>query len=224
MTHAPGPQLLADLEFECVDTVADRWAASPTVVLKMRASEHTGVRVHALALRCQVRIEPLRRGYSQPEADKVVDLFGNRARWGTTMQPLQLAFLSQVLPGFTGACEFDLVLPLSYDVDVAAHKYLSALEDGEIPLLLLFSGTVFAGAASAAGTGPLSVQPVPWHKEATLRLPVAVWREAIDTQFPGQAWLRLSRSTYDDLATYRGRHGLVGWDDVVRRLLDQDTS
>ena len=219
MTQAPGPQPLADLEFACVDSVADRWAASPTVVLKMRASEQTGARVHALALRCQVRIEPLRRGYSEAEADKVVDLFGGRPRWGTTMQPLQLAFLSQVLSGFTGQCDFDLVLPLSYDVEVAAHKYLSALEDGEIPLLLLFSGTVFTGSH-----GSLSVQPVPWHKEATVRLPVSVWREAMDAQFPGQAWLRLSRSTYDDLAVYRGRHGLVGWDDVLRRLLDQDTS
>ena len=36
-------------------------------------------------------------------------------------------------------------MPLSYDVDVAAHKYLAGLEDGEVPLLLLFSGTVFTG-------------------------------------------------------------------------------
>ncbi len=32
------------------------------------------------------------------EAGKVVDLFGDRTRWGSTMQPMQLAFLSQVLP------------------------------------------------------------------------------------------------------------------------------
>ena len=116
---------------------------------------------------------------------------------------------------------FDLVLPLSYDVDVAAHKYLAALEDGEIPLILLFSGTVFTGSVSASGPGSLSVQPVPWHKETTVRMPVAVWREAMDAQFPGQAWLRVSRSTYDELAVYRGRHGLVGWDDALRRLLER---
>lgn len=217
----PGPQQLADLDFACGDVVADRYAAGPTVLLKMRARETTGARVHAAALRCQVRVEPLRRSYTDSEADKVVDLFGDRGRWGTTMQPLQLAFLSQVLPGFGGECEFDLVLPLSYDVDVAAHKYLAALEDGEIPLILLFSGTVFTGSVSASGAGSLSVQPVPWHKETTVRMPVAVWREAMDAQFPGQAWLRVSRSTYDELAVYRGRHGLVGWDDALRRLLEQ---
>ncbi len=209
-------QRLADLDFECRTVVADRYAAGPTVVLKMLARENTGARIHAAALRCQVRVEPLRRSYSDPEADKVVDLFGDRGRWGTTMQPLQLAFLSQVLPGFVGECEFDLVLPLSYDVEVAAHKYLAALEDGLVPLILLFSGTVFTGSPAS-----LSVQPVPWHKEATVRMPVAVWREAMDAQFPGQAWMKMSRATYDELAVYRGRHGLVGWDDVLHRLLEQ---
>ena len=137
----------------------------------------------------------------------MVDLFGDRARWGSTMQPMQLAFLSQVLPSFTGECDFDLVLPLSYDVDVAAHKYLAGLEDGEVPLLLLFSGTVFTRRRWVA-----RVQPVPWHKEAQVRMPVAVWREAMDAHFPGQAWLRLRRSTYDELATYRGtpRAGRLG--------------
>jgi hypothetical protein len=215
-TGLPDPPRLADLDFECLDAVADRYAAGPTVVLKMRATESTGARVHAAALRCQVRVEPLRRSYSDSEADKVVDLFGDRGRWGTTMQPLQLAFLSQVLPGFAGDCEFDLVLPLSYDIDVAAHKYLAALEDGLVPLVLLFSGTVFTGSP-----GSLSVQPVPWHKEATVRMPVVVWREAMDALFPGQAWMRMSRSTYDELSVYRGRHGLVGWDDVLHRLLER---
>ncbi len=214
VTHQDSPQI--DLDFSCDEVVADRYAAAPTVVLKMRARETSGVRLHAVALRCQVRVEPIHRLYSDREADKVVDLFGDRARWGQTMQPLQLAFLSQVLPGFVAECAFDLALPLSYDVDVAAHKYLSGLEDGEAPLLLLFSGSVFTGSV-----GSISVQPVPWHKEAAVRMPVAVWREAMDAHFPGQAWIRVRRSTYDSLATYRGRHGLVGWDDVLGRLLER---
>ena len=217
MTQAPVPGI--DLDFTCVDIVADRYAAAPTVVLKMRATERSGQRVHAVALRCQVRVEPVRRSYGAGEAGKVVDLFGDRDRWGSTMQPMQLAFLAQVLPTFTGSCDFELVLPMSYDVEVAANKYLAALEEGEVPLILLFSGTVFSGAL-----GSLSVQPVPWHKETQVRMPVTVWREAMDAHFPGQAWLRLGRTTYDDLATYRGRHGLVGWDDVVAQLLREADS
>ena len=165
MTEDPLPGI--DLDFACLDVVADRYAAGPTVLMKMRATDTGGARVHAVALRCQVRVEPVRRSYGEGEAAKVVDLFGDRTRWGSTMQPMQLAFLSQVLPTFTGSCDFDLVLPLSYDVEVAAHKYLAALEEGEVPLILLFSGTVFSGAL-----GQLSVQPVPWHKETQVRMPV----------------------------------------------------
>ncbi|WP_374970504.1 DUF6084 family protein [Terrabacter sp. BE26] len=205
---------MTDVDFTCTGVVADRYAAGPTVVLEMRAEEHTGVRVHALALRCQVRIEPLGRHYSDREAARVVDLFGERPRWGSTMQPLQLGFLSHVLPGFTGECSFELRLPVSYDVEVAAHKLLAGLEEGEAPLLLLFSGQVFTGR-----TGSIVVEPVPWHKEARARLPMAVWRAAMDVHFPGQAWLRVSRDTHDRLTEYRGRHGLVGWDAVLGRLL-----
>lgn len=219
-----------DVDFTCLGVEADRFAAGPTVVFRMRVEEHSGVRVHALALRCQVRIEPLRRHYSAEEGAAVVDLFGDRSRWGQTMKPLQLAFLAETLPGFTGQRDFELRMPCSYDVEVAAHKYLAALEDGEVPLLLLFSGTVFTGTVGApvvgtrggpvGGTGSaLQVLPVPWHKETAVRMPVAVWRAAMDAHFPGQAWLRLARPTYQRLAAYRSRHGLVGWDEAVDRLL-----
>ena len=161
-------------------------------------------------------MEPLRRSYTDAEADKVVDLFGGRGRWGTDHAAAPARLPVPGAAGFAGECEFDLVLPLSYDVDVAAHKYLAALEDGVVPLLLLFSGTVFTG-RSLPRPGSLSVQPVPWHKEATVRMPVAVWREAMDAQFPGQAWLRMSRATYDELVGLPRRLGLVGWDDVLHR-------
>ena len=139
-----------DVDFTCEQVVADRYAAGPTVVFKMRCTETSGVRVHAMALRCQVRVEPVRRSYSDSEAAQVIDLFGERARWGQTMQTMQLAFVTQVLPGFSGSTEFDLTMPCSYDIDVAAHKYLAGLEDGHVPLLLLFSGTIFTGSAGAS--------------------------------------------------------------------------
>ena len=92
--------------------------------------------------------------------------------------------------------DFDLALPCSYDFDVAAHRYLDALADGEVPLLLLFSGTVFTGTAGAL--------PGLARCRGTRRpgsgLPVRVWREAMDAHFPGQAWLRLDRHTFDRLA------------------------
>ncbi len=205
-----------DVDFTCDDVVADPYAAGPTVVFKMRCTASPGVRVHALALRCQARIEPVRRGYSDQEASQVVDLFGERSRWGQTMQSMQLAFMTQVLPGFTGTTTFDLTMPGSFDVDVAANKYLTGLEDGHVPLLLLFSGTIFTGAP-----GTISVMPVPWHKETLVTMPVSVWREAMDAHFPGQAWLRLDRATYQRLVAYRGARGMTGWEDTVATLLEE---
>ena len=207
---------MVDLEFACVAAEADRYAASPTVNLRLRVGESTGTPVYAVALRAQIRIEPQRRGYDAGEAAGLVDLFGERARWGQTLKPLQLAFVTQVVPGFTGQAEVVLPVPCSYDFDVAAHKYLYAVREGVVPLLLLFTGTVFTG-----GPGGVSVLPVPWHKEATFGLPVAVWREAMDQHFPGSAWLRLRRETFDALYQYRAANALTTWDEAVERLLKE---
>ncbi|WP_371407351.1 DUF6084 family protein [Kribbella sp. NBC_00662] len=207
---------MVDLEFSCTGAEADRYAATPSIRMRLRIEETTGTPVHALALRCQIRIEPIRRRYTDEEAEGLADLFGDRSRWGETLKPLQLAFVTQMVPGFTGATEADLNLPCSYDFDVAAHKYLYAVCEGGVPLLLLFNGTIFTG-----HPGTLSVTPVAWQKETTYELPVAVWREAMDQHFPGAAWLRLRRDTFDRLYRYRTREALPGWDDAIERLLKE---
>lgn len=216
----PSAVVPPELQITCEDVVADRYAAAPTVVLRLRVRELTGVAVHAIALRCQVRIEPLRRTYGDAEAARVVDLFGDRSRWGSTMHALQLDFVDRVVPGLPGPTggetTVELPLPLSYDVEVAAHKYLTALGEGEIPLLLLFSGQILG-----AGPAGVTVQPIGWHTETRARLPVAVWREAMDACFPGQAWLRVSRETYDRLAERRSELGLPGWDALFSTLLEE---
>lgn len=206
----------AGLEFSCLEATTDRYAASPTVLLRLRVREVSGATVHAIALRCQVRIEPYRRRYDDEEAAALADLFGARSRWADTLKPLQLAQLGQMVPTFTGATEVTLALPCSYDFDVAAHKYLYALEDGVAPLLLLFSGTWFVHRPDG-----LTVLPIPWDREASFGLPVAVWREAMDQHFPGSAWLRLGRDTFDALYRYRTDNALLTWDDAVRRLLKE---
>ena len=65
-----------------------------------------------------------------------------------------------MVPGFTGSTELDLPVPLTYDMEIGATRYFAGLEDGEVPLLLLFSGTVFGtgrrpavGAAGAVEQG-----------------------------------------------------------------------
>jgi hypothetical protein len=207
---------MADVDFVCAGAKPDVSAATPTISLRLNIKETSGARVHALVLRCQLRIEPQRRLYDDREAEAVRDLFGERARWGDSLKPIQLAFVNHVVPTFVGEIDVDLALPCSYDFEIAANKYLYALDDGEVPLLMLFSGTIFSG-----GPADITVQPIPWHKEASFRLPVEVWKQTMDMHFPGSAWLRLGRETFDALHRYRIGQELMTWDDAIERLLKE---
>ncbi|MFD8478173.1 DUF6084 family protein [Kitasatospora sp. NPDC059673] len=204
---------MTELGFACTGVTTDPHAAGPTLVFRLRITAPAAARVHALALRCQLRIEPARRGYGEAEGERLADLFGERSRWGTTLNPVQLAQVPLMVPGFTGETEVDLPVPCTYDMDVASARYLRALDGGEVPLLLLFSGTAFAGPRG------FQVTPVPWDREASVRMPVAVWREAIDRHFPGCGWLRLPEDVMDALLAYRSRRALPSWEATVRELL-----
>jgi hypothetical protein len=210
---------MADLTFAAAGVHADPYAASPTLIFRIRVTETGGRSVNAIALRCQLRIEPHRRSYSPAETPLLADLFGEPGRWGDTLKPLQFANVAVMVPAFTGTVELDVPVPCSYDLEVAANKYFASLEDGEIPLLLLFSGTVFV----RTPTG-FTVGQVPWTSEIPQRVPVAVWRAAMDRFFPGSGWLRLRRDTIAELQRYKADRALPGWDDVMTALLAQAES
>ena len=53
------------LTFTVLDVVPEPYAAVPILAARIRVSAPEDEPVHAIALRCQVRIEPLRRGYSE---------------------------------------------------------------------------------------------------------------------------------------------------------------
>ncbi|MGW1887493.1 DUF6084 family protein [Streptomyces sp. NPDC001970] len=205
---------MTDFTFSCTGVRADPYAAGPTLVFRLRITASEETRVHALALRCQVRIEPARRAYAPAEADGLTDLFGDRSRWGSTLHPVQFAQVSLMVPGFTGETEADLVVPCTYDMDVAATRYFHALSEGDVPLLMLFSGTAFTGA------GGFHVEPVPWDRETVCRMPVKVWQEMVDQHFPGCGWVRLPGDTLDALLAYRSRRALPSWQATVEALLD----
>ncbi|WP_405140879.1 DUF6084 family protein [Sphaerisporangium sp. NBC_01403] len=207
---------MSEIRFDCRGVRVDPYAASPTLLFRLGVTEPEGEAVHAIALRCQIRIEPQRRRYGPGETELLADLFGHPSRWGDTVKPLQFANISIMVPRFTGATEVDLPVPCSYDLEVAAGKYFASLDEGDVPLLLLFSGTVFA----KAGEG-FTVRPVPWHCEARCGLPVPVWREMIDRYFPASGWLRLHRDTLRALQRFKSDRTLATWDEVVEVLLKE---
>jgi len=207
------------LRFACTGSRPEPHAAGPALQLDLRVEDGTGRRVHAVALRVQIRIDPRPRRYSVEETARLTDLFGEPNRWGDTLQPLQLATVPVLTPSFTNSTTVAVNVPLTYDLDIAAARYLHGLDAGEIPLTLLFSGTMFY-----AGDTGVQLGLVPWHEEAEHRLPVAVWRAAMDEHFPGSGWVRLRRDTLDRLAAFRSAHTLLSWDNAVERLLKEAES
>ena len=205
---------MAELSFDCIGTKVDRYAVVPALSLVLRISETSGQRVEAIAMRCQIRIEPARRRYSAAEAERLNDLFGDTERWADTLKPMQFSTVATMVPGFSGATEIELPITFTYDLEVGSARYFDSLEAGEIPLRLLFSGTVFTVA-----DGRIQVQQVPWSKEAAYRLPVPVWREEIDAHFPYSAWIMMSRQTLEELQRIKSAHALPTWDLTLDALL-----
>jgi hypothetical protein len=204
------------LGFTVLEVRAEPYAAVPTLIFRLRITEGTGERIHAIALRCQIQIEPRQRHYAAAEEERLFELFGLPPRWGETLQTLLWTHVNLMVQGFTGSKEVELPVPCTYDFEVTAAKYFHALDDGEIPLLMLFSGTVFT-----RGQTGFSVEPVPWEQEAPFRLPVRVWRQLMDQYFPGGAWIRLRRESFDALHEFKGRRALPTWDDAVEALLHE---
>ena len=205
---------MADLVFDCTGARPDKYAVAPAMNFLLRISETSGESVEAIALRCQIRIEPARRKYTPAEAERLNDLFGETERWAETLRPVQFTQVAVMVPRFTGSTEIELAVPLSYDLEIGATRYFAGLDGGEVPLLLLFSGTLFTMSG-----GRIQAGQVPWSKEAAYRLPVGLWREAVDAHFPNSAWIRMSRPVMDELLRYKSRRALPTWDATIESLL-----
>lgn len=205
---------MTDLRFEVLEVVAEPYAAEPQLKVRLGISEWTESRVHAIALRCQVRIEPQRRPYDEAEQNGLRALFGDRDRWKDTLRPFLWMHSNTTVQGFSGTTEVDLPLPCTYDFDVIGSRYLHALGQGDVPLVFMFSGTIFT-----RGTQGFGVEQVPWDREAHHGMPVSVWRAMMDFYYPNSGWLRLDHEAIRELADYRARHGLTSWEETVGHLL-----
>lgn len=210
---------MPDLNFEIESAEPVRYAAAPQLNFKLRISDaDSEASIPAVALRCQIRIEPTRRSYAAAESDRLLDLFGEPSRWGRTLRSLLWTHANLIVPPFQGRTLVDLPVPCSYDFNLAVTKYFYALEEGEVPLSLLFNGTIFYSDSEEEG-GFLQVSPISWEKEAAYRLPVRVWKEMMEIYYPHCAWLCLRQDVFDQLYLYKSRIGLPTWEQALERLL-----
>jgi hypothetical protein len=196
---------VSKLEFEMIDAVPEAHPATPALRLRLRVRVD-GPAIDAIALRVRVQIEPWRRRHMQSEEALLTDL--------SLSTPLQWSQTAAALAGFERETAFEVPVPCTYDLQVAADKYLTALEDGSIPVRLFFNGTIFRGAPNG-----FNVEMLPWDLECAGEVGVEAWQRALDACFSGQAWIRVDRGTYDALRRYRSAHRNASWDETMNALL-----
>ena len=212
---------MPELHFQIEGAEAVAHAATPLIALKLRITNFPdNETIHAITLRCQVQIEPAKRRYLPNEQEKLLDLFGTPERWGRTVKPLLWMNTSVAVPRFTGELLVDIELPCTFDFNVAATKYFHALEAGDIPVAVMFSGTLFYDGPD----GVLQISQVPWDRESSYRLPISVWKEMMEMHHPNSAWLCLRRDAFEQLYNYKVRHGLPTWEQAIAKALATESS
>jgi uncharacterized protein DUF6084 len=213
----PDAGLAPTLAFAVDGAQAVEHAAVPTLSFALRIDSPGGRPIRSIMLDVQIQIAARRRRYDAGAQERLFGLFGAPQGWGTALRTLLWTRTTVVVPPFEETTTIQVPVGCTYDLEVSASQYFDALRDGEVPLEFLFSGSIFY----AAEGGALQIARVPWDHEAGYRLPVGVWKEAMERHFPGCAWVRLGRESFDRLSAYRSRHALAGWDDAIDALLDE---
>jgi len=217
---APAPltesgQALPSPGFTVQDVDFVPFAAAPTLRFRFGVAEPSGREVYTIALSIQINIDPARRGYDAPTRERLYELFGEPERWPATTRSFFWTRVDTMIQGFSGETAFEMAVPCTYDLEVAASRYMASLPDGAVPLSVHFSGRVFyRGEADR-----LQVVPVPWSGSAQCELPVAVWQGMMAHHHPHAGWLRLHADTLDLLSRYKARRGLTSFDAAVVELL-----
>ena len=207
---------MPDLGFAIERAESVLFAATPQLAFTLHVDNSPADQViQTIALRCQIRLEATRRRYSADEQRRLCDLWGEPERWSQTLRSMLWTHAQVIVPRFEGSTAVDLNVPCTFDFNVAATKYFDGLDDGDLPLEFLFSGTVFYQDAVAA----LQVMQISWDMESRFRLPVRAWAEMMDHYYPDSAWLRVRRDVLRSLAEYKRQRGRATWDETLDDLL-----
>ena len=207
---------MPDLSITVEKAAAVAYAVAPALAFELCVANADPLeQIHTVVLRCQIQVEVARRRYSVTDQAGLLDLFGEPQRWGQTLRTMLWTHANVVVPAFQGNATVQLQVPCTFDFNVAATKYFNALGDGEIPLCLQFSGTVFY----ADRGGAVQVAPISWEKEARFRLPLQVWKEMMDVYYPNSAWLCLRKDAFKQLQAYKMQHSIPSWEEAIETLL-----
>ncbi len=209
---------MPDLTFQVTGAEAVSNGITPLLHFKLRISNNPSDElVQALILQAQIQVQPAQRSYSPAEQEKLSELFGTPDRWNQTLRNRLWGHSGTTTGSFRGMVEVALPLPCTYDLNILASRFGYAVEGGDIPLVFLFSGSVFY----AGSDGRLQVQRISWEKESEYRMPATLWRQAMRCHFPNTSWLTLRNDVFERLYAYRRDQGTGTWEATIERLLAQ---
>ena len=201
-------------EFEILGVRARRRAAAPTLRFSVGQRRLRDREVYTIALtgadrdRAREAHATTTRPASDSSSSSASPSAGRRPR-AASLDQVDVAG-----PGFTGAPEFELEVPCTYDLEVAATKYFGGLADGEAPLRFHFTGSVFYAATRAHPD-----RPDPVGLLGRFAMPVEVWKRDDRPHYPAAAGSRCTARRSSACARCR-RAGLPTFDAAVGELLD----
>ena len=120
MTGPAAPS--TELAFAVLDISPEPYAVTPILTARVGVAAIGDDPVHALALRCQVRIEPARRGYTEQEAAGRASFLDGIVRKGKIPPAAKAGYASQLAQGG--------------DVEKQTRAFLDSLPDNTIPVEL----------------------------------------------------------------------------------------
>jgi hypothetical protein len=203
-----------DPDFEVVSASPVQRAAAPTLAFAVRVSDGSGRRVFTIALTAAIAIEPSKRPYDAETRERLLELFGEPERWPSTTTNLRWAQANALVPGFEGETEFELLVPATYDLEVAASKYFDGLDEGIAPLRFHLNGTVFYDAPD----GRMQIVQLPWDRSPRFEMPVETWKRAVAATYPFRRWIPAHAETIARLQRLKARRGAPTFDALLDEL------
>jgi hypothetical protein len=187
---------MPDLTFEILSARTRSYSAVPTLVFELQiTNKNAKEQVYAVALKCQLMIEAVKRTYDEETKDRLFELYGPHTRWDETLRTLFWQIINIPVPAFMDKTVIEINVPCSEDFGTAAGKYFYAVRNGDVPLDFLFSGTLFYENEESA----LQMTMVPWNKQALFNLPAGLWQQMMDEYFPNCRWLQIRKDIYEKL-------------------------
>jgi len=163
-----------------------------------------------------VHIECGARAYTPAERERLSELFGQAAQWPTTLRSLLWTRVTAHASAFVRERVIEIELPCSAELELVASKYFFAVQAGEVPLRLMFSGSVLYGAER------VQVAPIDLSRELVLPLPLRLVQDALELHHADRQLLGLQRDVFERLVRYRRERSLPSWEHVIERLLAQE--